>query len=70
MAQDRHTHAQQQSVRLKTMQKVHIFYMCQMKGPEASITFHKKTWHQAGLIVMVLALKKAIKKTYFLHYDI
>ena len=32
-----------------TMQKVHIFHLCQMKDHEARITFHQKTWHQACL---------------------
>ena len=41
-----------------------------MKGHEASITFHQKTWHQACLVFMLFALKKTPKRTYFLHYDI
>ena len=41
-----------------------------MKGHEASITFHQKSWHQACLVFMLLTLKKANAKTHFLHYDI
>ena len=41
-----------------------------MKGHEGIITFHEETWHQICLVFMLLALKKAITKTYFLHYDI
>ena len=41
-----------------------------MKGHEVSITFHEETWDQAYLVFMLLALKKATTKTYFLHYDI
>ena len=41
-----------------------------MKGHEASITFHQETWQQTCLVFMLLALKKATKKTYFLHHDI
>ena len=41
-----------------------------IKGHEASITFHEKTWHQACRVFMLFALKKTTKKTYFLHYDI
>ena len=37
---------------------------------KARITFHQETWHQACLVFMLLALKKAAAKTYFLHYDI
>ena len=44
--------------------------MAYMKGHEASITFHQETWHQACLVSMLLALKVAIAKTYFLHFDI
>ena len=54
----------------KTMEKIHIFRLCHMKGHETSITFHQKTWHQACLIFMLSALKKATAKNYFLHYDI
>ena len=41
-----------------------------MKGHEASITFHQEKWHQACLVSMLLALKKATAKTYSLRYGI
>ena len=41
-----------------------------MNRHEASITFHQETWHQACLVFMLLALKKATAETYFLHYGI
>ena len=41
-----------------------------MEGQEASITFHQETWHKACLVFILLALKKATAKTYFLDYDI
>ena len=31
--------------------------MCYMKGHEASITFHQKTWYQPCLVFVLLALK-------------
>ena len=46
---------------------IHIFYVCQMKDHEASITFKKKTQDQACLIFMSFALKKTTKKTFLLH---
>ena len=39
-----------------------------MKFHKASITFHQETWHQACLVFMLLALKKATPKIYFLRY--
>ena len=69
MAEDWHMHAQQQNVRL-SKEKIHIFYICHMKGYEASIIFHQNIWHQAYSVFMLLALKKTTKKTYFLHYDL
>ena len=33
-------------------------------------TFHPETWRWASHVFMLLALKKATAKTYFLHYDI
>ena len=50
--------------------KIDIFYLCHMKDHEASITFHQKTWHHDFLAFMLLALKNATEKSYFLHYDI
>ena len=44
--------------------------MCHMKGHEANITFHQKTWQHVRLVFMLLALKKATKKTYILPIDI
>ena len=41
-----------------------------MKGHETRITFNQEIWHQACLVFMLLALKKATAKTYFLHYNI
>ena len=43
-AEDEHTREQQQNVRLNDP-KHHLFYLWHMKNHEASITFHKKTWH-------------------------
>ena len=41
-----------------------------MKDHKAGITFQQETWHQACLVFMLLALKKAkmvTPKNYFLH---
>ena len=51
-------------------EKNHIVHLCYKKDHEASITFNQETWHQACLLLMLLALKKATAKLYFLHYDI
>ena len=51
-------------------EKTHVFHLYYMKGHEGSITFHQKRWHQACLVFMLLAFKKATAKIYFLHYDI
>ena len=45
--------------KIKRCKKNHILYLCHMKGHEASISFHQKTWYQACLLFMLLALKKA-----------
>ena len=47
--------------------KIHIFYLRHMKTHEASIsnTFHQKTWHQACLVFMLLALEKSHHKNLF-----
>ena len=45
--------------------KIHIFYMCHMKGHEANITFNQKTWHWAYLVFMLFALTKTTKKLIF-----
>ena len=50
--------------------KIHIYHLRHMKSHEASITFHQKTWHQACLVFMLLALKVATAKAYFLIYEI
>ena len=42
-----------------------IFYLCHMTGHEASITFHQNM-APAGLVFMLLALKKGHHKNYFL----
>ena len=41
-----------------------------MKDHEIGITFHQEKWHQAYLVFMLIAIKKATTKNYFLHYDI
>ena len=40
-----------------------------MKGHEASVTFHQKTWYQSCLVFMLLGLKVTTTKTYFLQCD-
>ena len=54
----------------ETMRKIHIFHLCHVKGHKTSITFHQETCHQTCFAFMLLALKKATAKPYFLHYDI
>ena len=41
-----------------------------MKDHETGITFHQEKWHQACLVFMLLVIKKATAKSYFLHYEI
>ena len=69
MDEDWHTHAQHQYVTLNDA-KNDMFHLCHMKGHEARIIFQPQTWHQTLLVFMLLPLKKATAKIYFLHYDI
>ena len=41
-----------------------------MKGQEARITFHPETWRRTCRVFVLLAVKEATAKTYFLDYDI
>ena len=41
-----------------------------MPHERSGSTFHRETWRRACHVFMLLALKKATAKTYFLHYDI
>ena len=41
-----------------------------MNGHGETITLHQKTWHQACLVFMLLAVKKVTTKTDFLYYGI
>ena len=54
----------------EAMQKNHIFHLCHVKGYKTCITFHQETCYQTCFDFMLLALKKATEKPYFLHYDI
>ena len=55
---------------ISPLQKAHTTHLCHVKGHKIRITFVKKTWHWASLVIMMLTLKKTAAKVNFLHYEI